>query len=107
MLWVNRIPSTEQNNNAKFYTESFVLFFLYFADASGNDQYFIGASDLKNEGDWRWNMKDASSSFPFSAFNNNDSGYPGKESDCGCLKMSPRQVVDEYCGQKKMFLCEI
>ncbi|XP_071145922.1 asialoglycoprotein receptor 2-like [Mytilus edulis] len=86
--------------------EDMVNFFdLYYPGA--NDQFFVGATDGENEGEWKWLITNSSSYFKFTGSqpNNKDQQYSGYPANCAALSTS--RLLDEYCHQLKTFICEM
>ncbi|KAK3098512.1 hypothetical protein FSP39_020227 [Pinctada imbricata] len=69
------------------------------------DHIYIGASDIANEGDWRW--EDGSLVVYHDFFsqepNNFDRNYPSEKADCVAFS---RQWSDVYCGRSFPFICQ-
>ncbi|CAC5426024.1 unnamed protein product [Mytilus coruscus] len=70
-------------------------------------QYFIGATDIGSEGQWRWEQENATNFTLIMRMNNLDTNYPGKAANCGVILLKTNDLVDKYCLQRKHFLCEL
>ena len=82
--------------------------FCIVSDPFNNEQYFVGASDIGEEGVWTWSRKQSSSYMVFKGKqpNNIDESYKGEEADCGALRTTYQALIDEYCIQTKPYVCE-
>ena len=83
-----------------------VLYF--FSDPIKYDQYFVGASDIEEEGVWTWITNQSSSNMVFNGGRPNkiDRDYGGQEADCAAIRIDVKLLVDEYCLQTKPYVCE-
>ena len=66
----------------------------------GNEKVWIGGSDIKEEGKWRW--IDGSEM----SWTNWDKNEPGKDKE-NCLLMIDGKWHDALCGDKHRFLCQL
>ncbi|XP_052092237.1 hepatic lectin-like [Mytilus californianus] len=71
--------------------------------------YYVGASDISEEGNWKWISLNSSDFMTFKTNqpNNIDVQYHGSEADCAALRVTKGALVDEYCLQTKPYICEI
>ncbi|XP_071153327.1 C-type lectin domain family 5 member A-like [Mytilus edulis] len=74
-----------------------------------DDAYYVGASDISEEGNWKWISQNSSDFMTFKTNqpNNIDIHHPGLDADCAALRVTNRALVDEYCLQTKAYICEI
>jgi hypothetical protein len=83
---------------------------VFFADPFTNiqDEYFVGASDIEEEGTWTWITNQSSSYMVFREGqpNNVDNDYKGLDADCAVLQITYKLLLDEYCLQTKPYMCE-
>ena len=82
---------------------------VFFADPFTNiqDEYFVGASDIEEEGTWTWITNQSSSYMVFREGqpNNIDNDYEGLDADCAVLRITYKLLFDEYCLQTKPYVC--
>lgn len=94
-----------------FTTLQSYLTFIIFSDhlPQFDDAYYVGASDISEEGNWKWISQNSSDFMTFKTNqpNNIDIHHPGLDADCAALRVTKRALVDEYCLQTKAYICEI
>ena len=82
--------------------------FCIFSDPIKYNQYFVGASDIAEEGVWTWITNQSSSYMVFKNGrpNNIDWDYQSQDADCAAIRIDDKLLVDEYCLQTKPYVCE-
>ena len=71
-------------------------------------QYFVGASDIYQEGVWEWTKLNSQNYFSWQGTqpNNRDNDFNGEEADCGIYYTGTWKMRDEFCYQSLRFICE-